>query len=260
MGRSSGVPGEVRYKNIRIALKRGPDLGARAARSILIIGSGPSAIGLKPAMVADHSALLLNGAISLIGNQIAHPLGVVIEDERFVWRHFEMMRQKIALSTPCLFSVEVLRAIFEQDASWLENRTVILVDNIRKPYGRVRRTDRDLQIMPNVTLDADAGFSAMPDQGVFQGGSVVVSALQFALSLDVGQIGFIGIDLTNAKSPRFYERPGESAFSGIVGAEPRILAHMVLARDHATAKNIRLVNHSPVSALSKIGIHYQYLS
>ena len=138
--------------------------------------------------------------------------------------------------------------------------SVILVDDICKPYGEPRRRISALEPLAHVRLEGDAGFSTDPDRGVFMGGSVVISALQFALATQAKAIGFIGVDISNADSPRFYEEKGAVAFSGIAGAEPRILAHIALAAKVAAGRGVELVNHSPVSALRSIGLDYRPLA
>lgn len=223
-----------------------------------IVGSGPSVAGADLSRLAPASAILLNGAIHLAGGPVAAPLAVAVEDERFVYRHFDLMRDKIAAGQACLFSVAVLRAICEHDRGWLSDKGVILVNDIRKPYGLPRRTLAQIWALDFVRLDpsGDCGFSLQPGRGVFQGGSVVVSALQFAVALRPEKVGFAGIDIRNAAEPRFYEERGRAAFSGIAGAEARILGHVALARDVAGEQGISLVNFSPVSALADIGIAF----
>ena len=254
-GREARATGRILYRGRRVGtLATAGILRARADRTIVIVGSGPS---IKDAPLHDlppRRALLLNGAISLIGERIAEPLAVAIEDERFVWRHRDLIARHVGPDIPMLLSVGVIRALCDIDPTFLTGRRIVLIDDIRKPYGQPRRREMDLTGMPGVTLRRAAGFSAEPDGGVFQGGSVAVSALQFALAAGVGEIGFIGVDIANADAPRFYEAEGESAFSGVAGAETRILDHIALARDIAAARGIRLVNHSPVSALASIGL------
>ncbi|WP_258157739.1 glycosyl transferase [Rhizobium sp. TH2] len=234
-------------------------LSERAGERIVIIGSGPSVKGAELSSLPERSALLLNGAISLIG-QIREPLAVAIEDERFVWRHFGLMRERMTRrEVPLLLSPGVMRAICELDIDLLRDRPIILIDDIRKPYGLPRRDKAALTGFDFVVLEAEAGFSADPDQGVFQGGSVAISALQFALATGAREIGFLGVDITNANAPRFYEKEGNVAYSGIAGAEARILAHIGLARDAAEAMGVRLSNHSQVSALRSIGLDYRPL-
>ena len=129
-------------------------------------------------------------------------------------------------------------------------------DKQRQRQAPARREDAELRVMDRVVLHGPAGFSSAPQQGVFQGGSVVVSALQFALATGAAEIGFIGVDIANADAPRFYEREGMAAFSGVADAERRILDHIALARDEAGRRGTGLVNHSPVSALRSIGLDY----
>lgn len=225
---------------------------------IHIVGSGPSVAGAELSRLEPASAILLNGAIHLAGGPVAAPLAVAVEDERFVYRHFDLMREKIAAGQVCLFSVAALRAICEHDRGWLSDKRVILVNDIRKPYGLPRRTPAQLGALDFARLDpsGEYGFSLQPERGVFQGGSVAVSALQFAVALRPKTIGFAGVDIRNASEPRFYEQAGGSAFSGVAGAEQRILGHVALARDVAAEQGIAMANFSPVSALADIGIPF----
>ena len=256
-GRVEGKPGGAIYRGRPIVDLAGTEaLSRRAGSRILIIGSGPSARALSPAALPVHRTLLLNGAISLIGEGLAAPLAIAIEDERFVWRHHEMVRRLVPGDTPMLLSPGAIRALCDIDVSFLVRRTVILIDDLRKPYGHPRREDAELRVVDHVVLRGPAGFSSVPQRGVFQGGSVVVSAVQFALATGAREIGFIGVDIANADAPRFYEQEGRAAFSGVADAEMRILDHMALARDEARRRGVELVNHSPVSALRSIGLDY----
>jgi len=256
-GRATGAPGTVVYRGRKIIGLAGIDaLAQRATSRVLIIGSGPSAKALSPRAVPPRQALLLNGAISLIGEGLAEPLAIAIEDERFVWRHHEMIARLAPADVPLLLSPGAIRALCDIDASFLPGRTVILIDDARKPYGHPRRDDAGLRNLNFVTLRDAAGFSSAPERGVFQGGSVVVSALQFALATPAREVGLIGVDISNAGAPRFYEEPGSAAFSGVADAERRILDHVALARDEAAKRGVELVSHSPVSALRSIGLGY----
>ena len=256
-GRTERNPGRAVYRGRPIVDLAGTEpLSRRAGSRILIIGSGPSAKALSPGALPVHRSLLLNGAISLIGEGLVAPLAVAIEDERFVWRHHDMVRHLVPGDTPMLLSPGAIRALCDVDAPFLAGRTVVLIDDLRKPYGHPRREDAELRARDHVMLRGPAGFSSAPQQGVFQGGSVVVSALQFALATGAAEIGFIGVDIANADAPRFYEQEGRAAFSGVADAERRILDHIALARDEAGRRGAKLVNHSPVSALRSIGLDY----
>lgn len=127
---------EVLYRGAKVANLVGMDrLRERSGETIYIVGSGPSIRDSDLGGMEARSAILLNGAIGLAGDRIGEPLAIAVEDERFVWRHIDMMRKKIMPGSLCLFSVAVLRALCEIDKGWLGDKTIILIDDIRKPYG-----------------------------------------------------------------------------------------------------------------------------
>jgi hypothetical protein len=226
--------------------------------SIHIFGSGPSILQTDLSRIGPRSALLLNGALELIGTQIEDPLAVVVEDERFIWRHFDNLQAKVPAGVICLFSVAVIRAICELDAEWLSGRQIVLIDDIRKPYSAPKPDLGELGARSYVTMNGDgsSGISREPDRGVFQGGSVVVSALQYAMHCRPASIGLIGIDISNAAEPRFYEKNGSAAPSGLRRAEDRIVSHLVLGKAISAENNIELLNHSPISLLNRHGFTY----
>ncbi len=154
-------------------------------------------------------------------------------------------------------SVSVIRAICELNRTWLRDRPIVLIDNVRKPYGVARRDTADLRKLPYVRLseDGDVGFSEDPFAGIFQAGSVAVSAAQFAVAWRPRSIGFVGIDLSNADEPRYYETT-DKAYSGIVAAQKRIVDHLIMTRNIAAESGIEVVNHSPISALVGMGFGY----
>ncbi len=230
----------------------------QASGAVYVVGSGPSIHKMDMTLLGPRTAILLNGAISLIDDKVPEPLAVAVEDERFIYRHFESMMNKIPPGTTCLFSVSVLRAICEQNPNWLADKKIILIDNILKPYGAPRLSISEVAERDYVLLNDDGtvGISLQPDLGVFQAGSIAVSALQFALACEVEMIGFIGIDISNANEPRFYEKSKKVAFSGVAGAEARILSHIRLALAAAQRRNIQFLNFSPVSALAKLDLKY----
>ncbi|MBV2184870.1 MAG: glycosyl transferase [Rhizobium sp.] len=250
--------GAVVLRGERVAALHHADLLRKAAHeTIHIVGSGPSIAGVDFSRIAPGEAILLNGAINLAGTRLGSPLAVAIEDERFVWRHFSLMREKIGAGAICLLSVGVIRAICGKDRAWLADKRVILIDDVRRPYRVRRRSDEDLRHLDfTVLADDGAGFSRDPSRGVFQGGSVAVSALQFAAFCRPGIIGLFGIDISNAGEPRFYEKAGDTAGSGIAGAAGRIVAHFALARRVCLEDEIQILNFSPVSALIGAGFPY----
>lgn len=225
---------------------------------IYIVGSGPSILEQNLSLIPDKSSILLNGAISLVGDVIMQPLAIAIEDERFVWRHFGMMQERIPAQMVCFLSPAVIRAICERKPEWLRTRPIILIDDLRKPYLRRLTNDAHLKRRRFVSFNDDctSALSLSPAWGVIQGGSVVVSAIQFAIGLAPARIGLVGIDITNADEPRFYERAGDVAKSGLLKARRRIIEHLTLAKRICDARGIAMSIHSSKSALLQAGFTY----
>jgi len=228
------------------------------SRSIYIVGSGPSVAENDLTQLEPQSCLLLNGAIVEIGSAIAKPLAVAVEDERFVWRHFGLMTEKVPPGTICLLSVAVIRAVCELNPAWLGQMQVVLIDDIRKPYGAPRQFISDLKSRVGISMNTagSAGISRDPDRGVFQGGSIAISTFQFAIYAQPKLIGLVGVDISNADKPRFYERSGEAAPSGLEFASDRIRDHLKLAIEDCRARGIHLHNYSRQSILLECGLPY----
>jgi hypothetical protein len=80
--------------------------------------------------------ILLNGAATLADR--IHPLAVMVEDERFVFRHMEML-SGLPRDIPLMLSSAVLRAMVELDSRVLTGRPIALIDNLTKPVNHPRR-------------------------------------------------------------------------------------------------------------------------
>lgn len=246
------------YRGRQVGLLQPHEILGHGQAATYIIGSGPSVAKCDMSQVENGSAVLLNGAVHLLGREVRQPLAVAIEDERFIWRHFALLREKVVADTICLLSVQVIRAICEHDPSWLADKRIVLIDNIVRPYGLRRRSTEELSRLDFVTLndDGSGGISRAPDKGVFQGGSVAISAMQFLIACRPQLIGLFGIDISNAGSPRFYENKDDSAFSGIALAEARILEHFSTALSVCSKQGITLECYSDTSALLAAGYRY----
>ncbi len=218
----------------------------------MIVGSGPSLRDQRRTALPGPACVLLNGAVTLVG-EIGAPLAVAIEDERFVWRHRPLL-EPIPPDVLCLLSTGVLRAICETGPAWLDGRAVVRIEDLRKPYRAPRRRLEDPGLP--VRRAGAAALSLDPGAGVVIAGTVAFTALQFALWAGPERIGFAGIDLGNAGDPRFYERPGATAASGLDRAQGRILPHFALAGQVAAERGIGLECYSPVSALLSLGLPF----
>ena len=82
---------------------------------------------------------LLNGAVHLIDPQGSRPLGVVIEDERFVWRHWQTIAGQGAAGHALLFlDVGDPDAVRDWRPQWLALQSVHHLDFVHRPYGGKR--------------------------------------------------------------------------------------------------------------------------
>lgn len=249
--------GQVLYKNREIArLLPFENFRDRVGDACVIVGSGPSLRTQRLDRLAGDSCILLNGAICLSPDRIAKPLAVAIEDERFVWRHLEMMRKHIGNDTLCLFSVAALRAVAEQDATWLQGRPIFLIDNLLKPYSRHRLELDSPELRDFLIHKNGVAISTSPADGVVPAGSIAVTALQWAMAAHPKRIGFAGVDISNAAELRFYETADDRARSRLAAARARILGPIALAAELCESMQIQLETYSRTSALRELNMPY----
>ena len=254
----SAGDGAIRYRGGFIApLLAHPGL-PDGMEEIVVVGSGPSLAGQARERIPIESALLLNGAIHLIGQGASRPLGVVIEDERFVWRHWPTIAAAVPPQTHCYFSTSAIRALCETAPEWLASQKVHHLDFLHRPYGKRRPDAAQLRRLAFLrwSEDGKAAISLLPQTGLMPAGSVAVSAAQIALSLAPRRIGLPGIDLTNTGRPRFYEAAGSMAMSRLDSASDRILAAFRIFGDECGRQGIALENYSPASRLAELGVPY----
>lgn len=219
---------------------------------IAIVGSGPSLRSQRPQRLPPRSAILLNGA-AILASDIPDPLAVMVEDERFVFRHHAMLAS-LPPGVALMLSPAALRALAERAPGLLRSRPVGLIDNLAKPVNARRRDLADPALDPILGRDGAAALSRRPQDGVVITGTVATSALQVALAARPAEVLLAGIDLGNATAePRFYEAAGKAAPSGLQKGLPRILAAFALARDEAAALGVSLAIASPVSLLAELG-------
>ncbi|MDM9622819.1 hypothetical protein A6U87_08365 [Rhizobium sp. AC44/96] len=224
--------------------------------TIAIVGSGPSINQCRIDHIPPHQAILLNGAIKLIGTEIRDPLAIAIEDERFIWHHFDFVQNYVGRDTTCLLSLEVIRAICELDRTWISGRKIVLIRNGLAPYQHKRRSVSDFARECSVFGAQNGAISLDPDCGTIPAGSVATTVTQFAVASQPKHILFFGIDLNNSQQPRFYEKEGAVSFSGLARAEVRLLGAFEAVKIYADGHGIQLSCCSPVSSLLKIGYPY----
>lgn len=233
-----------------LTLSKCSDLIPTGMDTIAVVGSGPSLRGQNIDALGDDRAILCNGAASLAGQ--LRPLAIAVEDERFVFRHHEML-SGLPAQIPALLSPAALRAWAGYDPASLMRRKVALLVNLTKPLSKPRRAISDASLRDVTIRHQKAALSLRPDQGVVITGTVAFSALQVALAAQPDRILLAGIDLSNDNEPRFYESTDRAA-SGLSSGLDRILEGFALANQVATRRGCTLACASPVSALLSLGI------
>ncbi len=225
---------------------------------LVIVGSGPSLAGQATGKIPMPSAILLNGAIHLMGEADRQPFAIVIEDERFIWRHWPDLCRLVSEPVDVYLSTGVIRSLCEVAPDWLAKHRVRHLDFIHRPYLAPRPDMRQLKELPFLVWsdDDEVAISLQPQSGIVPAGSVAVTAAQIALAMRPRKIGLAGIDLTSTQMPRFYEEAGDQAMSRLDAAVDRILKMFGLIREEATRFGVAVENYSPVSLLASVGYPY----
>lgn len=203
---NGGANGMVRYDGRVIApLLPWPEHSPQE-EELIVIGSGPSLARQATEKIPIERAILVNGAIHLLCPP-ARPFALVVEDERFIWRHWQALEQLVPENTDCYFSTSAIRALCQTAPAWLSTQRIRHMDFVHKPYGRSRPDQTELKGLPFLRWSADgqAAISLCPGMGLMPAGSVAATAAQIALALRPARIGIAGVDLTAMHSPRFYE-------------------------------------------------------
>ena len=253
-----GAEGMIRYRGRAVAPLLPYPQPLPDAAEVLVVGSGPSLAAQATDRIPVDRAILLNGAIHLLRPPL-RPFAVVVEDERFVWRHWRTLERLVPAETDCYFSTSVIRALCQAAPAWLAGQRVRHVDFVHRPYGKARPSREELRRLPFLRWsdDGEAAISLDPRAGMAPAGSVAVTAAQLALALKPALIGFAGVDLTATQAPRFYETKDDKAMSRLDVAAERILAAFALVERECDAAGVVLENYSPVSLLARLGIPYR---
>lgn len=251
---SDGSAGCIEYKGQALVPLHSFPVLARLDE-LVIVGSGPSLAGQATGKIPMSSAILLNGAIHLMGEGDRQPFAIVIEDERFIWRHWRDLRRLVSEPADVYLSTGVIRSLCEVAPDWLAKQRVRHIDFIHKPYLAPRPDVGQIKELPFLAWSDDAEFaiSLRPGSGIVPAGSVAVTAAQIALAMRPRKIGLAGIDLTSTQTPRFYEEAGDQAMSRLDAAVGKILKMFDLIRQEAVHLGIAVENYSPVSLLASVG-------
>jgi hypothetical protein len=215
-----------------------------AQGDMAIIGAGPSVNEMRLDLIASLDCVLLNGAISLVRTHGIRPLASVIVDSTFIENRFDAL-DCIPAGSNLVLTAGVIRAISERNRSFLRKMNVFLTQSILAP-----NYDPGPQFHEQQAIARDAGFSFDPDCGFVDGGTVMAVAIQLAHYLKANQTYLIGLDISNAASPRFYETKQSKLKCGLLlDYETRILPFMKVASGLFAESGMGIYNCSHISKL-----------
>ncbi|MFC5386045.1 hypothetical protein ACFPLB_08715 [Aquamicrobium segne] len=253
----NGAAGSVEYKG-RVLAPLLPFSAKEKLEELIIVGSGPSLASQAIDKIPMSSAILLNGAVHLLSETDERPYAIVIEDERFIWRHWPDLCRLVPEPADVYFSTSVIRSLCETAPDWLARQRIHHLDFVHRPYLAPRRNIQHQKELPFLMWsdDGEVAISLQPRSGIVAAGSVAVTAAQLALSMQPAKIGLAGIDLTSTQMPRFYEQAGNQAMSRLDVAVERILAAFSLIAKEGGNRDIVFENYSPISLLINKNIPY----
>ncbi|PMH45982.1 hypothetical protein BCU68_09310 [Vibrio sp. 10N.286.49.B3] len=197
--------------------------------NVNIIGSGPSINKLDLAEIKNSANIYLNGAISIAHDKNLPVFAHVIMDFNFVYNRFDIIKNT-KKGTNLILSLGALCAIAERDMDLLLSCNIFVFKTEKISASNLLSTDIDSFIV--------------------DGGSVMSIAVQIAYRMQAPMIYLLGLDISNATQPRFYENDKNKQKCGLQkDYENKILPFMMEAAKVAQANGIDIVNCSPISKL-----------
>ena len=194
-------------------------------QQVNIIGSGPSVKSLDHARIEGKN-VFLNGAVALAYEHQLSIDALVIMDANFVYNRFDLLAQ-LKQKTHLILSLGALCAIGERDYSLLVNH--------------------DVSLFHQTKFSPQMPFSNDIDYYVVDGGTVMAIAIQIFARQQPNIMNLLGLDISNAHQPRFYEAQGKQQKSGLQkDYEEKILPFMTEASQQLRG---RIFNCSPISKL-----------
>ena len=205
----------------------------------------------------------VNGAIELEDVKVFH--AYVIIDRGFVANKIELVAKVLKRKIPCFMSADCFFEVCKRRPELLELSPIFQLENILEPYAKPRLDKSALEhkVMNNDLLHCSAnntfiGYSDAPSIfGVFDGSTVVYSALQALSYLGFSRIGVLGMDLGGE---RFYKEAKKEPSQLDQNYQSVILPSFSFAAEHLASQGVELVNLSMKSRLPDHVVRKQSLS
>ncbi|WP_283147479.1 hypothetical protein [Silvimonas soli] len=229
-----------------------------------LILSGPSVAGIDYNQLSLPHAMGVNGSIALRERypQLRFDYYAML-DAGFVRKRQHLVRQILGEDLLLFVTPEVLRWIVHLFEPAQIVCRIAVFEEVHQRVGLRKPTPEQLEAefkddTELVLFDAwnevhAHGFSFDITRGLFGGGTVAYSALQFLVWLGYREIYIHGLDLSEANTtPRFYETAGKQLGSAL---SRQFVGHIQPAFSDAAAllkaRNVQVYNLSLDSALSE---------
>lgn len=220
--------GSVYFKNKKIKTRNLLNLDIKN-QTVNIIGSGPSINNLNLDKLRIGKNIYLNGSISIAIENRIPILAHIIMDANFVYNRFDLI-EKYTKNTNIILSLGALCAIAERDISILNNNNVYIFKTKKLSKGII--------------------FTDDINHNIIDGGTVMSIAIQTMFYNHPKKVYLLGLDISNAKEPRFYENEKNKQKCGLLkDYEEKILPFMKEASLKFKNNNIEIFNCSPISKL-----------
>jgi len=215
---------------------------------INLIGSGPSISNQNFSSLQDKPVVLMNGTISLCSSYKFNKLYYVVIDSTFIANRFDLIKNNIPDNATIFLTPGVLHCILEFDNSFMKDRKIIIIENIQEKYLENKKTINKVS-EKNIVVENSSGISLNINNGYFNGGTVMYTAAQIALSFNPASIFFFGFDIGNSGQPRFNENKNNKLKSGLLKDYGVIVSSMSLFSNVCQKRNIDIRNYSIISCL-----------
>lgn len=243
---------DLYWKN-RLYARTAPwsDFRMTQPKVLYCVGSGPSMREQDLTPLGQAPCVLLNGAISLVGQGIVtRPYAVMVEDARFILERSALLRT-LPEGTPLCLVGPALQALGQVDPALFSRFRLYVMQGFDTHYGEPKRALSELNAKDYRT-DGCVCLSLNLEQGHFGCGTVMYSGVQMGFHTGAHTVRLVGFDMTNLEQPRFYESSDDRAWNGLAQAyESRILPAFRLAARTAKEQGMTLENCSHTSILPR---------
>lgn len=250
---NSNSSADILFKN-RLLVKSQPFTNLHSELYIekcYILGSGPSIKKQDLSCLRDKPVITLNGSITAAKQYNLKPILHCIIDATFICNKFSILQNNLPPQVPLGLSPSVLKALVWYVPELLKNHPVYLLLNPLEIFPYPSKTVKELNTDYFITNDnKNSAFSIFPQAGLFDGGTVMSIAIQLSYYMGFKKTFLLGLDISNANQPRFYEKQGQQLKCGLLDDyENKILPFMTLTANIFNKTGRLIYNCSPVSKL-----------